>query len=205
DNRGGQLVVEDSLIENTGLNDETDTLGHGLYAGNIDSLILRRSTIRNVNSSGHILKSRAPVTILENVRLLGDQGFHSRSIDMPCGGMLRMKNSVIQHGVNSENEDVIAFGAEPKNCEIYPSRAFITKNWIVIDRAKDADENNILFRWFTPLTMLVLKDNHIVNLDKWSSSNAKKGEIEIADHSLYNKVCRDRAACGLAQDQLPVP
>jgi hypothetical protein len=53
--------------------------------------------------------------------------------------------------------------------------------------------------------MLVLKDNHIGNLDKWSSSNAKKGEIEIADHSLYNKVCRDRAACGLAQDQLPVP
>jgi hypothetical protein len=53
--------------------------------------------------------------------------------------------------------------------------------------------------------MLELKDNHIVNLDKWSSSNTKKGEIEIADHSLYNKVCQDRAACGLAQDQLPVP
>jgi hypothetical protein len=205
DDRGGQLVVEDSLIENTGLKDRSGTLGHGLYAGNIDSLILRRSTIRNVNSSGHILKSRALETILENVRLLGDQGFHSRSIDMPCGGILRMKNSVIQHGVNSENEDVIAFGAEPKNCEIYPSRAFITKNWIIIDRAKDADGNNILFRWFAPPTMLVLKDNHIVNLDKWSRSNAKKGEIEIADHSLYNKVCRDRAACGLAQDQLPVP
>jgi hypothetical protein len=204
DNRGGQLVVEDSLIENTGLNNESDTLGHGLYAGNIDSLILRRSTIRNVNSYGHTLKSRAPVTILENVRLLGDQGFHSRSIDMPCSGTLRMTNSIIQHGVNSDNYDLIALGAESENCEIYPSRAFITKNWIINDRAKGAD-GNILFHWFTPLTMLELKDNHIVNLDKWSSSNAKSGEIEIADHSLYNKVCQDRAACGLAQDQLPVP
>ena len=35
--------------------------------------------------------------------------------------------------------------------------------------------------------------------------DAKKGDVEVADHSLYNKVCRDRAACGLAQDQLPVP
>ena len=116
DNRGGQLVVEDSLIENTGLKDQSDTLGHGLYAGNIDSLILRRSTIRNVNSSGHILKSRAPVTILENVRLLGDQGFHSRSIDMPCGGMLRMKNSVIQHGVNSENEEEREYKTSSYRC-----------------------------------------------------------------------------------------
>ncbi len=102
DDRGGRLIVEDSLIENIVLNNQSDTYGHGLYAGNIDSLIMRRSTIRNVNSSGHILKSRAKETILENVYLLGDQGFHSRSIDMPCGGMLRITKSVIQHGVNSE-------------------------------------------------------------------------------------------------------
>ncbi len=201
DNRGGRLVVEDSLIENTGLNDRSSTLGHGLYAGSIDSLIMRRSTIRAVNSSGHTLKSRAPETILENVRLLGKQGFHSRSIDMPCGGTLRITNSVIQHGMNSENEDVIALGTEPTSCEIHPSRAFITKSWIVIDRAKGA----ILFRWRAPLAMLELKDNHIVNMNKWSSSNAEKGDIEIADHSLHNKICRNRAACGLAQDQLPVP
>ncbi len=59
DNRGGRLVVEDSLIENTGLNDRSRILGHGLYAGKIDALVVRRSTIRNVNSAGHILKSRA--------------------------------------------------------------------------------------------------------------------------------------------------
>jgi len=55
------------------------------------------------------------------------------------------------------------------------------------------------------LTALELKDNYIVNLGKWSSSNAEKGDIEIADHSQHNKICRDRAACGLEQDQLPTP
>ena len=198
DNRGGRLVVEDSLIENTGLKDRSGTLGHGLYAGNIDSLILRRSTIRNVNSSGHTLKSRAPETILDNVRLLGNQGFHSRSIDMPCGGILRMTNSVIQHGVNSENEDVITLGTEPKNCKIYPSQIRFNKNWILVDRIG----NNTLFNWYSPLTTLILKNNHIVNLNKWSSSNNKLGAA--IDHRLNNKFCRDRTDCGLKPNQLPL-
>jgi len=203
DNRGGRLIVEDSLIENTGLNDQSDTLGHGLYAGNIDSLIMRRSTIRNVNSSGHILKSRAKETILENINLLGEQGFHSRSIDMPCGGMLRITKSVIQHGVNSENNDVIALGAEPDNCEIKPLRVFITENWILIDRAKNADGSNTLFNWYAPHAVLELRDNYIVNMDKWSGKNTNKSAI--TDFNLNNKICRNRAACGLAKDQIPVP
>ncbi len=204
DNRGGRLVVEDSLIENTGLNDRSRTLGHGLYAGSIDALIVRRTTIRNVNSAGHILKSRARETVLENVRLLGEQGFHSRAIDMPCGGSLRMTNSVIQHGEKSDNEDVIALGTEPRRCAIQPSRVSITKSWIVIDRATSTGRN-ILFRWRAPLAALELRDNHIVNLGKWSSRNAARGDVEIADHSRHNKICRTRAACGLEQDQVPVP
>ena len=203
DNRGGRLVVEDSLIENTGLNDQSDTLGHGLYAGNIDSLVIRRSTIRNVNSSGHTLKTRAKETILENVYLLGNQGFHSRSIDMPCGGLLRITKSVIQHGVYSENNDVIALGAEPDNCEINPSRVFATKNWVLIDRAVNAGGSNVLFNLYAPDAVLELKNNHIVNMDKWSGSNTNKRAI--ADFNLNNKICRNRAACGLTKDQLPVP
>ncbi len=204
DDRGGRLVVEDSLIENTGLNDRSRTLGHGLYAGNIDALVLRRTTIRNVNSAGHILKSRARTTILDNVRLLGERGFHSRSIDLPCGGTLRVTNSVIQHGANSDNEDVIALGTEPKNCTIRPSLVSITKSWIVIDRARGTDRN-ILFRWRAPLAALELRDNRIVNLGKWSSSNSRRGDVEIADHGRRNEMCRDRAACGLGQHQVPSP
>ena len=132
DNRGGRLVVEDSLIENTGLNDRSRTLGHGLYAGKIDTLVLRRSTIRSVNSAGHILKSRARETILESARLLGERGFHSRSIDMPRGGTLRVTDSVIQHGENSDNEDVIALGLEPQNCAIHPSRGV----WVWYGKSK---------------------------------------------------------------------
>ena len=64
---------------------------------------------------------------------------------------------------------------------------------------------NMLFRWRAPLAALELRDNHIVNLGKWSSSNAARGDIEIADHSRHNKICRNRAACGLEPDQVPTP
>ena len=204
DNRGGRLVVEDSLIENTGLDDRSRTLGHGIYAGLIDELVLRRTTIRNVNSAGHILKSRARATTLESARLLGERGFHSRSIDLPCGGTLRVTNSVIQHGENSDNEDVIALGTEPRHCPAQPARVSITKSWIVIDRAKVVGRN-ILFRWRSPFAALEMRDNHIVNLGKWSSSNAQRGDVVIADHGRHNKICRNRAACGLERDQVPAP
>ena len=138
------------------------------------------------------------------MRLLGERGFHSRAIDMPCGGTLRVTNSVIQHGENSDNADVIALGTEPGHCAIHPSRVAITKSWIVIDRATLVGRN-ILFRWHAPMSGLELRDNHIVNLGRWSSSNAARGDIEIADHGRHNRMCRDRAACGLAQEQVPVP
>ncbi len=86
----------------------------------------------------------------------------------------------------------------------HPSRVSITKSWIVIDRATGTGRG-ILFRWRAPLIALELEDNHIVNLGRWSSRNAARGDIEIADHSRHNKMCRDRAACGLEQDQVPVP
>jgi len=210
DNRGGRLVIEDSLIENTGLDDSTKTLGHSIYAGKINSLVVRRSTIRNTNGDGHILKSRAEDTEIEDVRLLGEQGFHSRAIDFSCGGALRVTNSVIQHGENTDNPDMIAVGTERRSCgEIRPSEVSITNSWIIIDRDRSADERarkygpNFLFRWRAPMASLELRGNHFVNLDRWSTTDAEKGEIAIPDYSSQNVICDDRGDCGLQQDQLP--
>jgi hypothetical protein len=94
-------------------------------------------------------------------------------------------------------------GAEPDHCEINPSEILITKSWILIDRTKGFGGNNVLFRWFMPKTVVELKDNHIVNLGKWHDRNVKKN-LNV-DFSLHNKICRNRAACGLSKDQLPVP
>lgn len=204
DNRGGRLVIEDSVIDNTGLNDNSRTLAHGVYAGSIDQLIIRDSVIRNVNGKGHILKSRARETVLEGTSLLGEHGVHSRAIDMPCGGTFRMTNSVIQHGANSDNEDVIALGTEPNSCPAVPSEATIADSWIVIDRAPGTDRN-ILFRWRAPMAGITMTNNHIVNLGRWSSNARESGDVEIADLSPMNTVCRDRGACGLGPDQVPIP
>lgn len=212
DNRGGRLVVEDSTIENTGLKDRTRTLGHGLYAGAIDKLVVRRSTIRNTNGDGHILKSRAPETILDHVSLIGAQGYHSRSIDFPCGGTLQVTDSVIQHGENTDNTDLISVGTEAKSCkEIYPSDVSIEGSWIIIERDHSADERardygpSALFRWRAPMRSLVVANNHIVNLETWSTSETEFGDVTVPDLSKNNQMCSDRSACGLSEDNLPTP
>jgi len=93
--------------------------------------------------------------------------------------------------------------------EVRPSSVSITKSWIITDRDRGIDERarahgrGALFRWRAPLVSPVLKDNHMVNLDAWSTNEAEKGDVAIADYSDQNHLCPDRAARGLTQDQVP--
>ena len=93
--------------------------------------------------------------------------------------------------------------------EVRPSSVSITKSWIITDRDRGIDERarahgrGALFRWRAPLVSPVLKDNHIVNLDAWSTNDADKGDVAIADYSDQSHLCPDRAARGLTQDQVP--
>lgn len=210
DNRGGRLVLEDSTIENIGLRDSSAEYAHGIYAGLIDTVVIRNSTIRNVDGDGHLVKSRAKHTTLEKVRLLAGEGRHSRSIDFPCGGTLQVSQSVIQHGENTDNPDVIAVGTEPRSCgKIRPAQVAITDSWLIIDRDRSADERarnygpNFLFRWRAPLESLEVKRNHIVNLDEWSTTEVDRGDVRIPDLSEFNQICRKRADCGLSPGVLP--
>src|SRR5690606_9616571 len=113
-NRGGTLVIEDSLIEEQGHPDSA--LSHLVYAGVIDRLVVRNSTLRRSRYLGHLLKSRARETVVERSLLLGLDGAHSRLIDLPCGGALSVRDSVIQHGAFSDNADLFSVGTEPKIC-----------------------------------------------------------------------------------------
>ena len=171
DNRGGSLLIEDSLVENTNRSRRSRTLGHGVYAGNIDSLVLRNSSIRSPFGRGHILKSRAPRTLVENSRLLGLEGRHSRSIDFPCGGELVVKNSAIHHGDQTDNNDVIGVALELKNCRDWgrPSKVTISDTKIVIDRDGSPDEPafnygpTVLLHWKGEVVGANVVGNEIVN------------------------------------------
>lgn len=105
----GDVIVEDSRIERTGYGGQA----HGIYVGTgADRLIIRRSEFVEGIRLGHLVKSRAPVTIIEDSTLDGRGGDHSRVIDIPCGGRVEIRRSVLRQSPNSDNRDLIAIAVE---------------------------------------------------------------------------------------------
>ncbi|KGJ95942.1 PD40 domain-containing protein [Thalassotalea sp. ND16A] len=209
DNRGGSLLIENTLIENTGLNDRSQTLAHGVYAGRIDNLIFRNSTVRAVFGNGHLIKSRAINTLIEQSNLLGLHGLQSRTIDFPCGGNLTVSSSTLQHGKNSDNADVISIGTEKRVCNghVRPSRVKLSNNWIIIERTRSASERGRnrgktrLFTWRAPIRGFIANDNNIIEkTGVWSlDTNGRLPEL-----SLSNRVFLSRKQVGLATNELPL-
>ncbi len=205
DNRGGTLIVEDSTIEDEGHPDSA--LSHLVYAGAIDRLVIRRSTLRRSLYLGHLLKSRAAETVVESSRLLGLDGRHSRAIDLPCGGRLVVRNSVLQHGRNSDNADLIALGTEPQNCSSFrPGDVELIDNWIVSDRhsatvgTDRAAAPTTLFTWRAAGgNRLKATGNSIVNIARWQGDDS----WSPPDLAAGNRIFRDRAAAGLGPSDIP--
>ena len=208
DNRGGQLTVEDSLIENSGFNDASNTLGHGVYAGNIDKLVIRRSSVLRPFGDGHIVKSRAPDTLIEDSIIAGIDGYQSRTIDFPCGGKLVVRNSTLQHSKNADNIDLISVGTETAACKhgVQPSDVTLRNNWIIIDRDRSKDERSresgasTIFNWRAPVERLEMVDNRIVE----PTGELKLSFSDNLPHVIdKNTVFERRQAAGLEPDQIP--
>ncbi len=205
-NDGGTLVIEDSLIEEEG--HPNSALSHLVYAGEIDRLVIRNSTLSRSRYLGHLLKSRARETMVEHSRLLGLDGRHSRSIDLPCGGLLILRASVIQHGRFSDNADLIGIGGEPKNCKpMRPGDAILENNWIVSDHRPVSSDTtkppprNTLFNWWSPgANRLQATNNRIVNIERWQGDD---GSWTVPALSPENAVFVDRTAAGLGPLEVP--
>ncbi|MEO8409955.1 MAG: hypothetical protein ABI478_05240, partial [Propionivibrio sp.] len=208
DNRGGQLTIEDSLVENAGLEDLSDEVAHGVYAGNIDRLVIRRSTIRRPFGDGHIVKSRALDTLIEDGIIAGLDGYQSRTIDFPCGGKLVVENSTLQHSKNADNNDLISVGTETAACKngVQPSDVTLRNNWIIFDRHRTADERaraygpSTIFNWRAPVVQLDMVGNKIVEPTGELKMSISDNLPRVLDK---NTVFRTRQAAGLGPDQIP--
>lgn len=208
DNRGGQLTIEDSLVENTGMDDVSDTVAHGIYAGKIDRLVIRRSTIRRPFGDGHIVKSRAPDTLIEDSIIAGIDGYQSRTIDFPCGGKLVVRNSTLQHGKNADNVDLISVGTEPTWCKdgVQPSDVTLRDNWIIIDRDRSKGERSrasgasTIFNWRAPVLRLDMVGNKIVDPTGELTLSVSGNLPQVLNN---NTVFKSRQAAGLGPDQIP--
>ena len=90
----------------------TPRVSHLLYAGQISRLEVRGSYFHH-GKVGHLLKSRARFNLVEYNRLTDEVGGQaSYEMDFPDGGVVLLIGNLIRQSVGTENNRMIAFGAE---------------------------------------------------------------------------------------------
>ncbi|MTJ82963.1 MAG: hypothetical protein F8N37_18420 [Telmatospirillum sp.] len=104
----GTVTVEDSLFERLGAGGRA----HGLYIGDSDALILRRTSVLASTGEGHEVKSRAARTTIDGCVIASLGGVDSRLIDASNGGIVTITGSVLEKGPASANDQLIGFGLE---------------------------------------------------------------------------------------------
>ncbi|HYW75887.1 MAG TPA: hypothetical protein VFA48_04605 [Gammaproteobacteria bacterium] len=112
-NEGGRLVIEDSDLGETGPHKQTD-LSHVIYAGWSDQLIIKNSKIHGSHRLGHLVKSRARKTVIEDSQILAEHTRNSRLVEIPCGGRLKIINSVLQQSDQTDNPEFMRLGGGSK-------------------------------------------------------------------------------------------
>ena len=206
----GKLTIDDSVIE--GMYGGSD-LSHGIYAGFSDTLTVRRTTVRDVKGLGHLVKSRAKATNIEQSYLLGLNGRDSREFEAPNGGHVSITHSVIQKGANTDNAEFTMVGGEIAQADpamaYLPSSFTFTDNWVIFDRKQVAPEpawqagpNNFGKYRNMPPTWLnvpappapVIQRSKFVNM-------TNPGEFPPFDSS--NTFFPTRAAAGLGPTSIP--
>ncbi len=132
--KGGKVVIEDSFIHDSGRY-QPGNYGHNVYT-NSGELYFRRSWSLRAANQGHELKSRSRVTIIENSLLASINSEDSRIVDIPEGGELLIRDSLLGEGPFSSNWDIIGYGLEVNSAELphQTNRILITGNTIVSDR-----------------------------------------------------------------------
>jgi hypothetical protein len=106
--RGAVVTIEDSKFERQGAGGQA----HQIYISGTDvELYIRRSLFRQTVGEGHVIKTGAKRTVIEDTRILGSTKSYSRTIDAFAGGVVELTRVVIEHGPNA-NDDIISFGPE---------------------------------------------------------------------------------------------
>ena len=102
------VTIEDSVFDRNGAGGRA----HQIYISGTDTrLIVKRTVFRNTVGDGHVIKTGARMTVLEDSKIFGSSEGYSRAIDAFAGGDVQLIRVEIEHGPNA-NSDIIGFGAE---------------------------------------------------------------------------------------------
>ena len=108
-NPQSDIVVEHSEFAHNG---HGDGYSHNLYIGGVRSFTLRFSYVHHA-VVGHNVKSRALTNHIAYNRIVDEaDGRASYAIDLPNGGLSYVIGNVLQQGPATENDAIIAYGAE---------------------------------------------------------------------------------------------
>lgn len=155
------LTIVDSLLDANGVgtpngqaNQGYNSTGyvHNIYTGhNGQTLTIQRSTISN-SVTGHDVKSRCAVTIIEQTLL--DGAIAGREIDLPNGGILRVKHCIIRKRASATQNNLVAIGnlfgvtnAPDQNGEVIDGtrpREYIFENCLFINEVDPAKDTSFL-------------------------------------------------------------
>jgi hypothetical protein len=111
----GELVIERSEFRDNRLTSTyrtSDDVGHQIYVGAIGRFTLRESYVHH-GAFGHLVKSRARENRIVNNRITDEVGGRSSyELEFPNGGIAYVIGNIIGQSADTENQDLISFGAE---------------------------------------------------------------------------------------------
>lgn len=127
--KDAELEIEDSEFSQNGAGDGQS---HNLYVGNIRKLRVTGSYFHHARI-GHLLKTRAAESSILYNRLTDEIGGQaSYELELPSGGVAYVIGNIIQQSRQTENPNIISFGAEGYN---WPrNELYLINNTLVDDR-----------------------------------------------------------------------
>ena len=128
----GSVVIEDSRFEDSV--GSRSFLGHSIYIGATEELIVRRTQVLRSGGRGHGIKSRARNTLIEDSVVASLEATQSRLIDISEGGNIIVRRNLLQQGPNADNDDLIGIALE-RLPEGVRHSTLIEKNTAVCDRS----------------------------------------------------------------------
>jgi len=197
--RGGRVVIEESLFQRNGHGGQA----HQIYISKrVDELIVRNNRILSTKGSGHAVKSRAARTLIEGNLIAGLDGVESRSLDVPNGGELVVRNNVLVKGAASENWDVISIAKEAKRYGLHEKNSILVeRNTIVFEK------EGVVFTSDSP-AKIVFRDNvvmgdarimparnrwdHIFRGDRKIGSLGQRENVDESENRWQSRIPSDR-------------
>lgn len=149
-----ELHIEDSHFEHavrTG-----PGLAHLLYVGSIGELRIRGSRFHH-SEAGHLIKSRARQSwIAYNLIADGPRGQASYELEFPNGGDVTLIGNLVVQGERTQNNAVIAYGAEGPRWPL--NRLRLVHNSLLNDRLRPAEFLKLWPERLRPAELLLLNN-----------------------------------------------